>query len=100
MRDKIRQTKEENREVELGHKAIIKQIDYTIAEILGIGDLVAEEVRTMVKIMMERRLARPGEARREAIKVTEEERKLERPRKKGAKKGTKTDQGTNLMDNI
>jgi hypothetical protein len=54
----------------------------------------------MVKIMMERRLARAGEARREAIKGTEEERKLERPRKKGAKKGTKTDQGTNLMDYI
>jgi type I restriction-modification system DNA methylase subunit len=82
------------------YDTIIKQIDYTVAEILGIGDLVAEEVRTMVKIMMERRLARAAEAKREAIKGTEEERKLERPRKKRAKKETKTDQGTNLMDYI
>jgi hypothetical protein len=82
------------------YDTIIKQIDYTVAEILGIGELVAEGVRTMVKIMMERRLARAGEARREAIRGTEEERRLERPRKKRAKKEATSNQGTNLKDYI
>jgi hypothetical protein len=82
------------------YDTIIKQIDYTVAEILGIGELVAEGVRTMVKIMMERRLARAGEARREAIRGTEEERRLERPRKKRAKKEATSNQGTNPKDYI
>ena len=80
------------------YDTIIKKIDYTIAEILDLGELMAEGIRTMVKTMMERRLARAGEARREAIKGAEEERKLERPRKKRAKKETKVNQEASLKD--
>ena len=42
---------------------MIKEIDHAIAEILEISELEAEEMRTMVKLMMERRLARAGEDR-------------------------------------
>jgi len=80
------------------YDSIIKKINYTIAEILDLGELMAEGIRTMVKTMMERRLARAWEARREAIKGAEEERKLERPRKKRAKKETKVNQEASLKD--
>jgi len=80
------------------YDTIIKEIDYTIADILGLGEPTAEGMRTMVKMMLERRLARAGEARIEAIRGVEEERRLERPRKKRAKKETKANQQASLKD--
>lgn len=65
---------------------MIKEIDHAIAEILEISELEAEEMRTMVKLMMERRLARAGEARREAIRGREEEKMLRRPRRRKRRK--------------
>ena len=46
--------------------SVIKEIDYAIAEILGVSKMKVEELRTIMKLMMERRLARAEEARREA----------------------------------
>jgi len=80
------------------YDTIIKEIDYTIAEILGLEELTAEGMRTMVKMMLERRLARAEEARREAIRGVEEERRLEMPKKKRAKKETKANQQASLKD--
>ena len=61
--------------------SVIKEIDYTVANILGVSEIVAEGVRTMVRLMMERRLARAKEAKREAIKGAEEEVVLKRPKR-------------------
>jgi len=63
---------------------VIKKIDYEIARILGLEHLV-ETVRAMVQELVRRRLARAGEAKREAIKGTEELPKIEKPKKKKGK---------------
>ena len=79
------------------YDTIIKEIDYTIAEILDLGELTAEGIRTMVKMRVERRLARAGKARREAIRGIEEEKMLERPKKR-RRKEAKIDHGASLED--
>jgi len=63
---------------------VIKEIDYEVARILGLGHLV-ETVRAMVLELVSRRLARAREAKREAIKGTEELPKIEKPKKKRSK---------------
>jgi hypothetical protein len=63
---------------------VIKKIDYEIARILGLEHLV-ETVRAMVLELVSRRLARAREAKREAIKGTEELPKIEKPKKKKGK---------------
>jgi type I restriction-modification system DNA methylase subunit len=68
--------------VERLYDTVIKKIDYTIAELLGIGELEAEVVRTMVKVIMERRLSRAAEARRDVIKGESEDRALVRARRR------------------
>jgi type I restriction-modification system DNA methylase subunit len=65
---------------------VIKKIDYEIARILGLEHLV-ETVRAMVLELVRRRLARAREAKREAIKGTEELPKIEKPKKKKSKSG-------------
>jgi len=60
---------------------VIKEIDYEIARILGLEDLI-ETVRTLILNMIRRRLSRAREARREAIKGSEELPRIERPRKR------------------
>jgi len=63
---------------------VIKEIDYEVARILGLEHLV-ETVRAMVLELVSRRLARAREAKREAIKGTEELPKIEKPKKKRSK---------------
>jgi len=63
---------------------VIKDIDYEVARILGLEHLV-ETVRAMVLELVSRRLARAGEAKREAIKGTGELPKIEKPKKKRSK---------------
>jgi len=63
---------------------VIKDIDYEVARILGLEHLV-ETVRAMVLELVSRRLARAREAKREAIKGTEELPKIEKPKKKRSK---------------
>ena len=70
--------------------SVIKEIDYAIAEILGVSKMKVEELRTMIKLMMERRLARAGEARREAIKGSEEEKLLRSPKRRKGRRGRKS----------
>jgi hypothetical protein len=65
---------------------VIKEIDYEVARILGLEHLV-ETVRAMVLELVRRRLARAREAKREAIKGTEELPKIEKPKKKKSKSG-------------
>ena len=50
---------------------VIREIDYEVARVLGLENLV-EPVRTMVLEMARRRLSRAGEAKPEAVKGTEE----------------------------
>ena len=63
---------------------VIREIDYEVARILELEHLV-ETVRAMVLELVSRRLARAGEAKREAIKGTEELPKIEKPKKKKGK---------------
>jgi len=56
---------------------VIKEIDYEIARILGLENLV-ENIRTFVLDMIKRRLSRAKEAKREAIKGSEELIKIEK----------------------
>jgi type I restriction-modification system DNA methylase subunit len=60
---------------------IIKEIDYEIAKLLGLENLV-ENIRTLVLDMTKRRLSRAKEAKREAIKGSEELIKIEKPKTK------------------
>jgi len=59
---------------------VIAEIDYKVAEILGLPEALADMARQLAKTMMERRLARAEEARPGAIKG-EEEPRLRRPRR-------------------
>ena len=62
---------------------VIREIDYEVAGVLGLENLV-EPVRAMVLEMANRRLSRAGEAKPEAMKGTEE---LLEPRKPRRRKG-------------
>ncbi len=63
---------------------VIKEIDYEVARILELEHLV-ETVRAMVLELVRRRLARAREAKREAIKGTEELPRIEKPERKRGK---------------
>ena len=62
---------------------VIREIDYEVARVLGLENLV-EPVRAMVLEMAKRRLSRASEAKREAVKGTEE---LIEPRKPRRRRG-------------
>jgi type I restriction-modification system DNA methylase subunit len=59
---------------------VIREIDYEVARVLGLEHLV-EPIRTLVLAMARRRLARAREARREALRGSEELPRVERPRR-------------------
>lgn len=61
--------------------SVIKEIDHMVAHALGASEVIAERLRTLVMAMMERRLARTGEARREALRGRGEELIIEKPKK-------------------
>jgi len=63
---------------------VIKEIDYEIARILGLENLV-ENIRTLVLDMIKRRLSRAKEAKREAIKGSEELVEVKKPKIKRSK---------------
>ncbi len=65
---------------------VVKEIDQEIAKLLGVEHLV-ETIRSLVLEMARRRLSRAEEARREAIRGSEELPKLEKPkaRRRGGK---------------
>jgi hypothetical protein len=65
---------------------LIREIDYEVARILGLEDLV-ETVRTMVLELARRRLSRAGEAKREAVKGSEGLVELRKPGKRRSKAG-------------
>jgi len=58
---------------------VIKDIDHEVGRILGLENIV-ESARAMVLEMARRRLSRAGEARRGAIRGSEEIQEIERPR--------------------
>jgi len=60
---------------------VIKDIDYEVARILGLEHVV-EAVRALVLDMARRRLARAREARREAIRGSEEIPRIEKPKRR------------------
>ena len=60
---------------------MIAEIDAKVAEILGLPKGLADMARQLAKTMMERRLARAGEARPRALRGAEEPR-LRRPRRR------------------
>ena len=51
---------------------VIAEIDYKVADILGLSRELADGARALAKIMMERRLQRAREARPQAIRGEEE----------------------------
>jgi type I restriction-modification system DNA methylase subunit len=66
---------------------VIREIDYEVARVLGLENLV-EPVRAMVLEMARRRLSRAGEAKREAVKGTEESLEPREPkRRRGRRRG-------------
>jgi len=65
---------------------VIREIDYEVARVLGLENLV-EPVRAMVLEMARRRLSRAGEAKREAVKGTEELLELRKPRRRSGARG-------------
>jgi type I restriction-modification system DNA methylase subunit len=65
---------------------VIREIDYEVARVLGLENFV-EPVRAMVLEMVRRRLSRAGEAKREAVKGTEELVELRKPRRRGGAGG-------------
>jgi type I restriction-modification system DNA methylase subunit len=75
---------------------IIKEVDYEVARVLGLEHLV-EGVRATVLEMARRRLSRAQEAKREAIKGSEELPKIKKPRRKKAKE-TKSDDIIRRLD--
>ena len=60
---------------------VIREIDHEVARILGLENLV-EPVRAVVLEMARRRLSRAGEAKREAVKGTEELLELRKPKRR------------------
>jgi len=66
---------------------VIREIDYEVARVLGLENLV-KPVRAMVLEMARRRLSRAGEAKREAVKGTEESLEPREPkRRRGRRRG-------------
>jgi type I restriction-modification system DNA methylase subunit len=65
---------------------VIREIDHEVARVLGLENLV-EPVRAVVLEMARRRLSRGGEAKREAVKGTEELLELRKPRRRGGAGG-------------
>jgi type I restriction-modification system DNA methylase subunit len=65
---------------------VIREIDHEVARILGLENLV-ELVRAVVLEMVRRRLSRAGEAKREAVKGTEELLELRKPRRRSGARG-------------
>ncbi|MCQ4448725.1 MAG: N-6 DNA methylase [Sulfolobales archaeon] len=66
---------------------VIREIDYEVARVLGLENLV-EQVRAMVLEMARRRLSRASEAKPEAVKGTEEVLELrESERRRGKRRG-------------
>ncbi|MFP3287088.1 MAG: N-6 DNA methylase [Acidilobus sp.] len=65
---------------------VIREIDYEIARVLGLENLV-EPVRAMVLEMARRRLSRAGEAKREAVKGTEGLPEPRESRRRGRRRG-------------
>ena len=64
---------------------VIKEIDYEVARILGLEGLV-ETIRAVVLELAKRRLSRALEAKREAVKGSEELPKLKKPKKMRSEK--------------
>ena len=89
-----------NRSVKSGiaglFNTIIKRIDHEVARVLGLEDIV-EGLRAAVLEMAGRRLSRAQEAKREAIKGSEELPKIKKPRRKKAKE-TKSSSITRRLD--
>ncbi|MGB9831452.1 MAG: N-6 DNA methylase, partial [Fervidicoccus fontis] len=52
---------------------VIREIDYEIGRILGLGDSVVEDTRSLVLELAGRRLSRTGEARVDALRGSEEQ---------------------------
>jgi type I restriction-modification system DNA methylase subunit len=73
-------------EVEGLFNTVIREIDHEVARILGLENLV-EPVRAVVLEMARRRLSRAGEAKREAVKGTEELLELRKPRRRSGARG-------------
>jgi hypothetical protein len=67
---------------------VIKEIDYEIARILGLEHLV-EILRALVLELIRRRLSRAREARREAVRGSEELPRVERPRRRRGGEGSR-----------
>ncbi|MCQ4448685.1 MAG: N-6 DNA methylase [Sulfolobales archaeon] len=67
---------------------VIREIDYEVARVLGLENLV-EPVRAMVLEMARRRLSRASEAKREAVKGTEELLEPRKPRRRRGEAGGK-----------
>ncbi|MFP3172864.1 MAG: N-6 DNA methylase, partial [Acidilobus sp.] len=65
---------------------VIREIDYEVARVLGLENLV-EPVRAMLLEMVRRRLSRAGEAKPEAMKGTEELLEPRKPRRRGGAGG-------------
>jgi len=77
---------------------VITEIDEKICQILNTSPMLASAAKTLARIMMERRLARAEEAKREAIKGREEEITLERPKRRRTRKKVKQRQGSSLNE--
>jgi len=67
---------------------VIREIDHEVARVLGLENLV-EPVRAVVLEMVRRRLSRASEAKREAVKGTEELLEPRKPRRRRGEAGGK-----------
>ena len=65
---------------------VIAEIDYKIADILGLSRELVDGARALAKTMMERRLQRAREARPQAIRGEEEYRPRRPPRARRRRK--------------
>jgi len=79
--------------------SVIAEIDYKVAEILGLPKSLADEARILAKIMMQRRLQRAGEARPQALRG-EEEYRISKPPKTRKHRMVKEDQHQSSLDSI
>jgi len=79
--------------------SVIAEIDYKVAEILGLPKTLADEARILAKIMMQRRLQRAGEARPQALRG-EEEYRISKPPKTRKHRIAKEDKHQSSLDDI
>jgi len=79
--------------------SIITEIDYKVAEILGLPKSLADEARILSKIMMHRRLQRAGEAKPQALRG-EEEYRISKPPKTRKRRIIEDDKHQSRLDNI